>query len=65
MITWILGTGFVVLLLVGLMVELTARRPAATGSRLGELLSLAVATRTGRVLAVLVWGWLGWHFLAR
>lgn len=65
MITWILGAGFVALLLVGLTVELTARRPAANGSRLGELVSLAVATRTGRVVAVLIWGWLGWHFLAR
>ena len=65
MITVVLGAGFVVLLLVGLIVELTARRPAANGSRLGELLSLVVATRTGRIIAVLVWGWLGWHFLAR
>lgn len=55
----IFGVGFVVLGIVGLIVQLRRPRLAA------DLLSMLVATRTGRVLTVLVWGWLGWHFLAR
>lgn len=55
----IFGIGFVALGLIGLIVQLTKPRLAA------ELFTMLVATRTGRVLTVLVWGWLGWHFLAR
>ncbi|BDU01717.1 DUF6186 family protein [Nocardia sputorum] len=31
----------------------------------GETIAYLTATRTTRILAVLVWAWLGWHFLAR
>jgi hypothetical protein len=55
----VFGVGFVVLGLLGLVVRLT--RPGTAS----ELFAMVVATRTGRVLAILVWGWLGWHFLAR
>jgi hypothetical protein len=55
----IFGIGFVLLGAVGLLVQLTRPKPAA------ELFAMLVATRTGRILTVLVWGWLGWHFLAR
>lgn len=57
--TVIFGVGFVVLGVIGLILQLTAPRKAP------ELLGALVATRTGRILTVLVWGWLGWHFLAR
>lgn len=55
----VFGVGFVLVGLVGLIVQLISPKTA------GELFAMLVATRTGRVLAVLVWGWLGWHFLAR
>ena len=55
----IFGIGFVALALLGLIVQL--RRPGMAV----ELFTMLVATRAGRVLTVLVWGWLGWHFLAR
>lgn len=55
----IFGIGFVLIGIVGLIVQLSA--PA----KIGELCAMVVATRAGRVLAVLVWAWLGWHFLAR
>jgi hypothetical protein len=55
----IFGIGFALLGLAGLIVQLTKPRLAA------ELGAMLVATRAGRVLTVLVWGWLGWHFLAR
>lgn len=55
----IFGIGFVLLAVAGLVVHLRSPGTAA------ELFTALVATRAGRVLAVLVWGWLGWHFLAR
>ncbi len=55
----VFGVGFVLISLVGLIVRLTHPGTAT------ELFAIVVATRTGRLLAVLVWGWLGWHFLAR
>jgi len=55
----VFGAGFVLLGLLGLILQLT--RPRA----LAGLLDALVATRTGRILTVLVWAWLGWHFLAR
>lgn len=57
--TVVFGVGFVLLGVVGLILQLTAPRKAP------ELLATLVATRAGRILTVLVWGWLGWHFLAR
>lgn len=62
---WILGTGFVVLVVVGLLLELHARRPGSRLPTMTRLAQVVIATRTGRVLAVLIWWWLGWHFLAR
>ncbi|HET9139735.1 DUF6186 family protein [Actinophytocola sp.] len=32
---------------------------------IGETLAHLTRTRTARVIAVLIWAWLGWHFLAR
>jgi hypothetical protein len=55
----IFGIGFVAMALIGLIVQLRAP------SKAQELLETLVATRAGRILTVLVWGWLGWHFLAR
>jgi hypothetical protein len=55
----IFGAGFVALGLIGLILQLI--RPGT----LAQLLDTLVATRTGRILTVLVWGWVGWHFLAR
>jgi hypothetical protein len=55
----VFGVGFVLLGVVGLILQLTSPRKAP------DLLEWLVATRAGRILTVLVWGWLGWHFLAR
>jgi len=55
----VFGVGFVLLGVAGLILQLMAPRKAP------ELLETLVATRAGRILTVLVWGWLGWHFLAR
>ncbi|MGY4101470.1 DUF6186 family protein [Nocardia sp. R16R-3T] len=31
----------------------------------GETIAYLIRTRAARIAAVLVWAWLGWHFLAR
>jgi len=31
----------------------------------GEVLAVATRQRSGRLLVVLCWAWLGWHLLAR
>lgn len=33
--------------------------------RFGEVVDLLMARRAWRVLVVLIWWWLGWHFLVR
>jgi hypothetical protein len=63
MLSWLLGTGFVLLMLGGLVVEVSARRQARLTA--GDLLAAATATRTGRLIMAVLWLWVGWHFLAR
>jgi hypothetical protein len=63
--SWVLGVGFVVLAVVGVAVELTARRAMPARPTVGELVGIVVATRTGRFVLVALWVWTGWHFLAR
>jgi Family of unknown function (DUF6186) len=63
MLSWLLGTGFVLLMLAGLAVEVSARRQARLTA--GDLLAAATATRTGRLVMTVLWLWVGWHFLAR
>jgi hypothetical protein len=63
MLSWLLGTGFVLLALAAAAVEVTARRTARL--TVGHLIGAAVATKTGRLIMVALWLWVGWHFLAR
>ncbi|MCT2585363.1 DUF6186 family protein [Actinophytocola gossypii] len=65
MISWVLGVGFVLLVLVGFAVELIARRAVPKRPTGGDLVRILVATRTGRFVVVALWVWVGWHFLAR
>ncbi|MGH9248543.1 MAG: DUF6186 family protein [Acidimicrobiales bacterium] len=53
------------LVLGAVMVTLVAASWAGRLPRFGEVIDLLGATRAGRVLVVLVWWWLGWHFLVR
>lgn len=63
MLSWLLGTGFVLLALAALAVEVAARRTARL--TVGDLLAAATATRTTRLVMAVLWLWVGWHFLAR
>ncbi|MGZ4631719.1 MAG: DUF6186 family protein [Actinomycetes bacterium] len=57
-------TGFVVLLLVGVGLELWARTTARV-PRAAPSVSAAMRTTPGRVAVFAWWLWLGIHFLAR
>ncbi|WP_280417042.1 DUF6186 family protein [Nocardia carnea] len=56
--------GFAVLAVVGVLAELTARHSQRC-TTLGETLRWLLRSRVLRILIILVWAWLGWHFLAR
>jgi Family of unknown function (DUF6186) len=34
-------------------------------AKVSETLDRLTRTRTAKIIAVLIWAWLGWHFLAR
>ncbi|GGL39348.1 DUF6186 family protein [Nocardia jinanensis] len=57
--------GFAALAIAGVLAELTARRHPQRFTTLGETLHLLQRSRMLRILTILVWAWLGWHFLAR
>lgn len=58
------GAGFVALLAAGLVLEVAARcgRGPATAA---EAVGAAMRTTAGRAAVLLIWVWLGVHFLAR
>ena len=52
--------------LVGLvLLQVLATRTRAPVPSLGELLTRAMRTRTGRVGILVAWAWIGLHFFAR
>jgi hypothetical protein len=58
-------TGYCVLLALVIGMTVAARRPGvpiASGSR---LIASVRRTRTGRILLVLAWAWVGWHLFVR
>ncbi|WP_040865625.1 DUF6186 family protein [Nocardia exalbida] len=59
----LLGFGLIVAVaLVAILLTRLRRDPVAS---LGETIAYLTGTRTTRITAVLIWAWLGWHFLAR
>ena len=47
------------------VLEALAHRRGSRIPKLGEWFGYMMSTRAGRVLVLLGWGWLGWHFFAR
>ncbi|RDI60434.1 DUF6186 family protein [Nocardia pseudobrasiliensis] len=45
--------------------ELAARANHDRLTTFGETLRLLLRSKVLRLLAILLWAWLGWHFLAR
>ncbi|MBF6338460.1 hypothetical protein IU450_21550 [Nocardia abscessus] len=58
-------TGFCLLLAVALAAAAVTRLRRDQVASLGETIVYLTSTRTTKITAVLVWAWLGWHFLAR
>lgn len=57
--------GYLVVLGAGLALEFLAARTRARFPPLGQVLTRAMRTRTGRVGLVVAWAWIGLHFFAR
>jgi len=57
--------GYVLVGLVAMVVELVARRPGSRVPTIGELAGFVMRERWGRLGVLLVWWWLGFHFLSR
>ena len=58
-------TGYLIMVCCGIALEVLARRPRARIPPLGDVLTRAMRTRTGRVGVLVAWAWLGLHFFAR
>ncbi|MGW5515423.1 DUF6186 family protein [Nocardia africana] len=58
-------TGFAVLAVIVISTAIAARVRRLSFARLGDTVRYLTRTRTARIVAVIVWAWLGWHFLAR
>lgn len=59
----LVGFGLLGLALLGMLL-LVRLRPGELASP-GSVLAAATRTRTGHLLVLLAWAWLGWHVLAR
>ncbi|HYT10463.1 MAG TPA: DUF6186 family protein [Mycobacteriales bacterium] len=50
---------------IGLSVLLLGRRHGSPVPPLGDMLTLAVRSRTGRAITLACWVWVGWHVFGR
>ncbi|HEY5984924.1 MAG TPA: DUF6186 family protein [Streptosporangiaceae bacterium] len=57
--------GFIVIAAAMVLLELYARRPGSRVPTVGDWLGYLMRPRVGRVLVLLGWWWLGWHYFAR
>jgi hypothetical protein len=56
--------GFALVSIAMVVLETTARR-RESWPRIGDVFSVLVSRNSGRVLVLLGWWWLGWHFFVR
>ena len=57
--------GYVAVLVGLVLLQVLATRTRAPVPALGDLLTRAMRTRTGRVGILVAWAWVGLHFFAR
>jgi hypothetical protein len=57
--------GFAALILALFVLEFLARRKGSRIPTLGEWLGYVMRSKAGRVLILLGWLWLGWHYFSR
>ena len=58
-------TGFVLVIAAILTLEVLGRRPGSRIPTIGGWLGYLMRPKIGRVLVLLGWWWLGWHYFAR
>jgi hypothetical protein len=58
-------TGFAALILALFALEFLARRKDSRIPTLGEWLGYVMRPKAGRLLILLGWLWLGWHYFSR
>jgi uncharacterized protein DUF6186 len=58
-------TGFAALILALFVLEFLARRKDSRIPTLGEWLGYVMRRKAGRLLILLGWLWLGWHYFSR
>jgi hypothetical protein len=57
--------GFVVAVVAMIALEILARRPGSRIPTVGQRLGYRMRPKIGRVLVLVAWWWLGWHYFAR
>ena len=57
--------GFCAVIAALVVLEIVARRPGSRVPTLGEWLGYLMRQKTGRVLLLAGWLWLGWHYFSR
>jgi hypothetical protein len=57
--------GFAALILALFVLEFLARRKGSRIPTLGEWLGYLMRSKAGRLLILLGWLWLGWHYFSR
>jgi Family of unknown function (DUF6186) len=57
--------GFAILVTAMVVLEILARRPGSRIPTIGQWLGYLMRMKIGRVLVLLGWWWLGWHYFAR
>jgi hypothetical protein len=57
--------GFAAAILALFVLEFLARRKGSRIPRLGEWLGYVMRSKAGRLLILLGWLWLGWHYFSR
>lgn len=62
---WITLAGFVAVIAAMFVLEFLARRPGSKIPTVGQWFGYLMRPRAGRVLVLLGWWWLGWHYFAR
>lgn len=62
MIWNLVATGYLVIVLLAIAVEIFAQRKPDTIAPIGDMLDHVMKSRTTRVAVIAAWWWFGWHF---
>ena len=63
--SWVSAGLFAAVVAAALVLHLLGRRPDSPVPSVGTAMGWVMATPTGRVVTLLFWSWVGFHFFAR